>query len=232
MARPTGDEELQLRKRARRRLIGAVVLVMVVVLVLPMVLDNEPRPVSQDIEIRIPSPDAGAFKSKIVPIAPAPEGKPPAKAPVAAPAKKESARKDEPAVVGASGTASVPAATAGAANGMQDAAKPPASSGAAKPQVKDETPGAGPAKAGSAGATHVVQVAALLNAERAAAIHERMQAAGIKSYTEVVKTAKGDVTRVRAGPFPTSQAAERAREQIQRIEVDGRKLDGKVIPVK
>jgi DedD protein len=78
----------------------------------------------------------------------------------------------------------------------------------------------------------VVQVAALLNAERAAAIQERMRTAGIKSYTEVVKTARGDVTRVRAGPFPTSEAAENAREQIQRMEFDGKKLEGKVIPVK
>ena len=77
-----------------------------------------------------------------------------------------------------------------------------------------------------------MQVAALLNAERAKEIHEKLRAGGIKSYTEIVNTARGDVTRVRAGPFPTSDAAEQAREQIQRIEFDGRKLDGKVIPVK
>jgi DedD protein len=194
MARPTGDEELQLKKRARRRLIGAIVLVMVVVLVLPMVLDNEPKPVSQDIDIRIPSPDAGAFKSKIVPIAPA---------------TKSEAAKAGPNVA----KAPIPAETA----------KPPAAA---------EVPKAEATKQESATGSHVVQVAALLNAERAAAIQERMRTAGIKSYTEVVKTARGDVTRVRAGPFPTSEAAENAREQIQRMEFDGKKLEGKVIPVK
>ena len=47
----------------------------------------------------------------------------------------------------------------------------------------------------------MVQVVALADAEKAKQMQEQIAAAGIKSYTEVVKTAKGDVTRVRAGPF-------------------------------
>jgi len=58
---PFSDEELQLKKRARRRLIGAIALVTTVAVVLPMVLDSEPRQVAQDINIKIPSPDSGAF---------------------------------------------------------------------------------------------------------------------------------------------------------------------------
>ena len=69
MAKPISDEELQLRKRARRRLIGAIVIVTAVVVALPMVLDNEPKPLTQDIDIRIPSPEsAGPFTSKVVPV--------------------------------------------------------------------------------------------------------------------------------------------------------------------
>ena len=64
MARPISDEELQLKKRARRRLVGAIVLVTAVAVVLPMVLDSEPRPVSQNINIQIPSPDSGEFTPK------------------------------------------------------------------------------------------------------------------------------------------------------------------------
>ena len=82
MARPISDEELQLRKRARRRLIGAIVLVTAVVVALPMVLDSEPKPVSQDINIRIPSPDSGTFTSKVVPLSP-PDSKPVSKPPAA-----------------------------------------------------------------------------------------------------------------------------------------------------
>lgn len=53
-----GDPILPEKKRARRRLIGAVALVLAAVIGLPMVLDSEPRPVAQDIEITIPSKDA------------------------------------------------------------------------------------------------------------------------------------------------------------------------------
>ena len=56
MARPISDEELQLKKRARRRLIGAIVLVTAVAVVLPMVLDSEPKPVQP--ERRHPDPFA------------------------------------------------------------------------------------------------------------------------------------------------------------------------------
>lgn len=57
MPKAASDEEIQLRGRARRRLLGAIVLVTIAVVVLPMVLDQEPRQVSQDIAIHIPSRD-------------------------------------------------------------------------------------------------------------------------------------------------------------------------------
>src|SRR5688572_14849848 len=83
MARPISDEELQLKKRARRRLVGAIVLVTAVAVVLPMVLDSEPKPVSQNVDIQIPSPESGDFKPKgATPMRIAPEL---AKAPDASP---------------------------------------------------------------------------------------------------------------------------------------------------
>lgn len=233
MAQPTNDEELQLRKRARRRLIGAVVLVMVVVLVLPMVLDTEPKPVSQDIDIRIPSSDTGTFKSKIVPIAPAPGVREPAKSPASAAVRPEGVAGGASDAKGTSIASEVPAAKSESAPKSREPAPAQGAVENAKPAEKAE-PGAGSAKpvVETATGAHVVQVAALLNAERAKEIHAKLRAGGIKSYTEIVNTARGDVTRVRAGPFPTNEAAEQAREQIQRIEFDGRKLDGKIIPVK
>lgn len=57
-------EEIQLRKRARRRLVGAVTLVALMVTVLPMVLDDEPKPVGQDIAINIPSQQSADFPLK------------------------------------------------------------------------------------------------------------------------------------------------------------------------
>ncbi|MEO8006437.1 MAG: hypothetical protein ABI771_16090, partial [Betaproteobacteria bacterium] len=54
MAKAISDEELQLKKRARRRLVGAVALVLLIVVFLPMILDSEPKPLNQDVSITIP----------------------------------------------------------------------------------------------------------------------------------------------------------------------------------
>ncbi|CAN5228975.1 SPOR domain-containing protein [soil metagenome] len=51
------DPVLPEKKRARRRLVGAVALVLAVVIGLPMVLDSEPKQVADDITIQIPSRD-------------------------------------------------------------------------------------------------------------------------------------------------------------------------------
>ena len=190
MARTISDEERQLKRRARRRLIGAIVLVTAMVVVLPMVLDPEPRPSGEEVSVRIPPPDSGAFSPKLAPEpsapkaappAPAVEAKPDAKAPPAAPAKP------------------APEKTAKAAP-----AKP-----AAPPSPK------------VAGTEYVIQVIALADADKANELREKIAAAGIKSYTEVVKTVKGDVTRVRAGPFADRTAAEKAQQQLKAIGLSG-----------
>lgn len=51
------DPVLPEKKRARRRLVGAVALVLAAVVGLPMILDSEPKPVTDDIAIDIPSKD-------------------------------------------------------------------------------------------------------------------------------------------------------------------------------
>ncbi|CUI04769.1 SPOR domain-containing protein [Massilia antarctica] len=56
-ARAAADPVLPEKKRARRRLVGAVALALGVAVGLPMVLDSEPKPLAGDIDIRIPSKD-------------------------------------------------------------------------------------------------------------------------------------------------------------------------------
>src|SRR4051794_25867575 len=51
------DAALPERKRARRRLVGALALVLAAVIGLPMILDSEPQSVGNDIAIEIPSKD-------------------------------------------------------------------------------------------------------------------------------------------------------------------------------
>ena len=62
------EEEIQFRKRARRRLVGAVVLVALVVAVVPLILpESKPQQDTQQIDIRIPSQDASGYAPKIMP---------------------------------------------------------------------------------------------------------------------------------------------------------------------
>jgi len=68
MAKAATDEQLQLRRRARRRLIGALALVTLIAVVLPWILESEPKQSDQEISIQIPSSaDSGTFTSRVVP---------------------------------------------------------------------------------------------------------------------------------------------------------------------
>jgi len=223
MARAISDEEIHLRERARRRLIGAVILVAAVVVALPMVLDSEPKRESGDISIRIPAPDANTFSPKMVP------------APAARPEAKRDAGATAPARKAASPAAPTPlTAKPGSrpeftAKAMKPAAAPPAKQASAptpKPAADKTQEAATETKAAKQKPQdYVVQVIALADADRAKQMQRQIAATGLKSYTEVVDTAKGAVTRVRVGPFASREAAEKARGQLQGIG-----LDGKVIP--
>lgn len=220
MARTISDEELQLKKRARRRLIGAIVLVTAVVVALPMVLDTEPKPITGQVDIKIPSTDSGAFTSRVVPVAPPAETKarPAAKpAPEAKSATKAAVAPEEKRPAGAPvAVAEKKAVAEKAAKPVETAAPAPASRAVPPDKQTAKKPQAPP---------FVVQVIALADAGKAKQLQAQIASAGIKSYTEVVKTAKGDVTRVRAGPFATRAQAEKARDQLK-----GMGLGGNVIP--
>jgi DedD protein len=190
MPRSVSDEEIELRKRARRRLVGAIVLVTVAVMILPMVLDQEPPPVSQDIAVIIPPKgDAASF------------------APRAAPAT-ETPRPGAPAAGAAPPAPQAAAKPPGEATGARE--------GAEKPRApRSEKPADVAAAAGAE--AFVVQLDAFSNPENARQQQKKLSAAGIASYTETVMTQKGALTRVRVGPFADRQQAEEARERLGKM---------------
>lgn len=55
-----GDPILPEKKRARRRLVGAVALALAAIVALPMLLDSEPKPLATDIAINIPDKEKAA----------------------------------------------------------------------------------------------------------------------------------------------------------------------------
>lgn len=209
------DDEDSLRRRARRRLIGAVALITVVVVVLPMVLDKEPKPADQNIELRIPDKNSvGEFNPKMEPV--------PASAPSAASSVSEATVKPaaEPKTV------AMPQAEAKArpANNkvhveaaQQKLAKPAESSATGKSSAKPH------ATAGAAGkpvgevahaaetSGFVVQVGAYANAQTAHDLQKKLNQKGIKAYAEKV----GNITRVRVGPFKTRDEANKAQTKLE-----------------
>ena len=243
MARNVSDEELQLKKRARRRLVGAIVLVTAVAVVLPMVLDSEPRPVNQNINIQIPSPDAGVLSASPKPLKLAD----PVAMPLKAEAKPESAT--EPQAAPAKEVKSEPVAVAKpeAKPEVKAEVKPPEVKAEAKAEQKAEPKAEAKAepkalavaksepatkaketkdkpKAAATGG-FVIQVAALSDAAKAKELQAKIAGGGMKAYTELVQTSNGAVTRVRVGPYNSREAAEKARPQLQKLQ-----LDGKVVP--
>src|ERR671922_731462 len=64
MAEEQQDVET-LKRRGRRRLVGAVALVLAAVIVLPMVFDPEPRGTGSTLSVRIPGEDETPFAPKL-----------------------------------------------------------------------------------------------------------------------------------------------------------------------
>jgi DedD protein len=109
---------------------------------------------------------------------------------------------------------------AGAARGPAEAKPAPAK--AAEAKAGDTKAATGDADAKS----FVIQLGAFSEANRAKDRHAQMVNAGVKGYTEVIKTPTGDKTRVRAGPFPNRDAAEKANERLKTLGM----TDGIVVP--
>lgn len=108
MAEPDDLNLDELKRRGRRRLIGAIVLALVAAVVVPMLLENEPKPLGEDVSVRIPPVDEGKFVSKlrenrpkaesakVAPAATTPAATTPA-APAAAPEAEPAAKEATPA---------------------------------------------------------------------------------------------------------------------------------------
>lgn len=65
MAEPNDVNVDELKRRARRRLVGAVVLALAAAVFVPMLLESDPRPLGEDVAVRIPPVDEGKFVSRL-----------------------------------------------------------------------------------------------------------------------------------------------------------------------
>lgn len=229
------------RRRAMHRLIGAAVLVLAGVIGFPLIFDNQPRPIPVDLPIEIV--DKNKVKPLVVPPAapaadsaaatPAKVAAPPAApvavaAPPAAPATVSSA--SAAPATGAAAPAAAPKAVAEVPETRAlDAKKARALLEGRAPAV--EAPAA-PAKTAVAEAAkpppkpdaasderYVVQVGAFADPAKVREVRRKVEAAGLKTYTQVVGTSEGDRTRVRVGPFSDRAEADKAAAKIRKLDL-------------
>ncbi len=225
------DAQLELKKRARRRLVGAIALAMLAAIVLPMIMDQAPKQPVQDVQIRIPAQDAGAFTSRILPVKPGttPTPLPPTSAPETKTAEsaKQIATQTKPEPK-SEPKAEQKATTAKSEVSPANTAKKPPEPRAASPvddkllAKKTDEAKAKPVPASGNGEQWVVQLGAYRDQTNVSNLTVKLKQQGYNFFTEVLTSPDGSSkTRVRAGPFPNKEAAETARERIKRIGVDG-----------
>ena len=188
----------EIRRRGRQRLIGAVAIVLLLVVFVPMLLDSEPRKSAEELPLDIPSKDTA----------------PPLPAPVPATAAAKAAPEAAPK----------PAAPAASTT-------PPSPSAAAEPVPKADVKNPKEPVAAKAGPPKLegfaVQVGAFRDEAKLEHAREQLAAAGVPHYTERLDSATGGpLTRLRAGPFPTRQAADGAAAKLKAAQ-----LPAQVVPL-
>ncbi|MGP1517871.1 MAG: SPOR domain-containing protein [Ottowia sp.] len=165
--------------------------------------------------------------------APKPEPKPkpaekPAAKPPAKPAEKPAAKPAEkprpapkpepkPAPKPAEKPAEKPPAKPAAKPAEKPAAKPPADDARARALLEGRKPPAAEKDNKPAATRYVIALGAFAEPSAAAALRQKATQAGVKTYTQVLETAKGQRTRVRAGPFSSREEAERAAAALRRV---------------
>lgn len=226
------------RRRARHRLMGAVVLVLVAVVGFPLLFDTQPRPVAVDTPIVIPDRQSTPPLSSGTPVpasqAPA---KPllPASEPVTAQASLDAREEVVPATA-----PTAPAPQAEPAKVAPPVAKAPDK----EPVVKQDAPAAAPVKAdkpapvkpkddgdkaqallegkqpvkASAGRV-VIQVGAFSDPAKVREVRSKLEQAGVKTYTQVVERDGKSTTRIRVGPFETREEADKVAARIRKLDL-------------
>ena len=183
-----------LKRRGRRRLVGAIALVLAAVIVLPMVFDSEPKGSAPPVSVRIPGEDDTGFTPKVTPKSPAlPEQKAAEKAPEKA-VEKVVEKAPEPVVQKPEPKIEVTV--------TKGTVKP-----AAKLEVEQKR-----AEEALAGEQFMVPAGAYVDPT---GVVEKLKEAKIPYYTEPIATKQGTVTRVRAGPFASRDTAEKALQQLK-----------------
>jgi DedD protein len=232
----------ELKRRARRRLIGAIVLALAAAVLLPLLLESEPKPLGDEVSIQIPPIDNGKFVNPLSPgkgslskggsdaapknaVPAASSAAPAAPFPSGTPAQGKNNEAAEPSATRAapagaekeSGEAKSAASTTSPSTAAPGATSPAATPSTAEPKKDTSTePKASNKQSDAAPAgAFVVQVAAFTDRYGAQAQARKLKQAGFPAYVEAVANGKGELQRVRVGPYTSRDAADAARAKLK-----------------
>ena len=96
----------------------------------------------------------------------------------------------------------------------------PAAAAEVKEGAKAPAGGKDSGKVGAKSGSYALQVGAFASEKGASEQLERLRRAGLKGYTERIKTPQGERIRVRAGPFATRESAEQARGTLRGLGME------------
>lgn len=133
----------EVKRKARRRLVGAVVLALAAAVVLPLLLEKEPRPLGDEVSVKIPPIDEGKFVNRLSPKEPAGAASKAAPAPAAEPKPAPQPPAATPAPAAADSTppaTAAPPAAKSLADAEQRVLAPPTKTPAAAPPPTDAKP--------------------------------------------------------------------------------------------
>lgn len=192
------------KRRARWRLFGAILIAGSVAAITPFLLEEQARPLSQDLLIEIPSKNSKFTKIESL------KPQDPAAQEQASPVSSAT-----PVTPQGPATAATPQGPAAIAK-SETTKEAPAKELPAKQTPTKQTPAkeASPTAAKAKG--FMVQVGAYSKPESAASTKKRMESGGHRVVTETIKAADGsDRHRVRIGPFESREAAEQVRDRAK-----------------
>lgn len=233
------NDNLELKKRSRRRLVGAAALALIAAILLPMVMDDEPAAPVNDIQVTIPdrsldsrpigmpgpefmvvpdSPPTAVEESSAVVVPPVAES---------APEAEQALRPIEPLTPSRPATPSVAPLAPSAPAAPPSVAAPTPVKPELRPSESAEEARARAILEGRTGAVaaapvapsqqFVVQVGAFSDTSKASSRQIELAARGFRSYVE---TSDG-VTRVRIGPYASRADAEDMLKKLKDASIDG-----------
>jgi DedD protein len=212
------EQELILKKRARRRLVGAIALVLLMIIILPQVLQDRALLAQQEpIKITMPvvtypvsqeplSQEAAGDEQRntvaIVSDDKVPEFKEPVTEPIAIKTPENKPTKD------VDNKNQMTAAIAPQAEKKVAAKVPEASKVSSQVVIKPQE-------------SFTVQVGVYSDIDNVKRLQEQLKQAGFSTHTEKVKTPKGDSLRLKAGNFNSREDAVAALAKIKAIGLSG-----------